>query len=419
MDTSVPLGSVLRQTFSDRAVALTIIVSALGYFVDVFDLLLFSIVRVTSLRDLGVAEADLLPIGVRLLNAQMAGLLLGGFIWGIIGDKYGRVSVLFASIAIYSIGNIATGLVNSVEQYEIWRLITGFGLAGELGVGVTLASELLPKTLRGLGTTFIASVGVFGAIVAVFVADKAGWRDAYIIGGVMGLVLLALRVKVRESGLYKKLETAGKKVSRGNPLVFFRNLHLLRQYAAVVLVGAPIWATVGLFITFTPEFAKDFGMTVSPSTGQAVLYCYVGCTLGCLFSGILSQTLNSRRKAIAIFLGLLVIFTGLFVTVRTDSLPVYYTLCGLLGLGTGYWTMFVQMGAEQFGTNLRATAATSIPNIVRGLTIPIAAGFHFLIPSLGVTGSGVAVMTVVILLAFISLWSVRETFHADLDYTEN
>jgi predicted MFS family arabinose efflux permease len=412
------LKSLLQQLTADKLIVLTLLVSALGYFVDIFDLLLFSIVRLQSLRDLGVAEPDLLGVGIHLLNAQMAGLLLGGLLWGMIGDKYGRISVLFGSILLYSLGSIGNGFVTDVGQYAFLRFITGLGLAGELGICVTLASELLPRAVRGLGTTFIATVGVLGATAAAVVAEKVGWRDAYIIGGIMGFALLVLRLRVRESGLYLKMAEKKKDTKRGKLSLLFFTPDLLRRYITVVLIGAPIWAVVGIFITFTPEFARDFGMTVVPNTGMAVLYCYIGLACGDMFSGLLSQYFASRRKAIAFSLCLLLSFTGLFVTLRSDSLIIYYSLCGLLGFGAGYWAMFVQVGAEQFGTNLRATAATSIPNIVRGLTIPMAAGFHALIPAFGVTGSGMMIVTLAIVLAFAALWQVRETFHADLDYLD-
>lgn len=401
----------------DKAILMTVMVAALGYFVDIFDLLLFSIVRVQSLKDLGVAEADLLATGIRLINTQMAGLLIGGFLWGIVGDRAGRISVLFGSIALYSIANIANGFVTSVDHYAQLRFIAGLGLAGELGAGISLASELLPRTLRGLGTTFIASIGVLGATFAAVVAEFADWRIAYIIGGIMGICLLALRVNARESGLYETLARR-EGVSRGNVLLLFTRPALFKKYLAVILVGAPIWGIVGLFITFTPEFAKDFGMTTIPKAGMAVLSCYAGLAVGDLFSGVLSQFLRSRRKAVAVSLGLLVMFIAVYVGLRHDSLLLYYLSCGLLGLGAGYWAMFVQIGAEQFGTNIRATAATTIPNLVRGLTIPMTAGFHALIPQLGVTGSGLAVMAVAITLALAALFTLKETFDTDLDYLE-
>jgi MFS family permease len=410
--------NLFRQMTADKIIALTILVSALGYFVDIFDLLLFSIVRIQSLKDLGVPEPQLLDVGIHLLNAQMAGLFLGGILWGVLGDKYGRVTVLFGSILLYSVANIGNGFVTGVGQYAVLRFITGIGLAGEFGLGVTLAAELLPKNIRGHGATFIAAVGIPGAVLAKIVSDMIGWREAFIVGGVLGLCLLALRFKMRESGLYNKVAGKEDKIRRGNLMLFFKKPELLRKYLMVVLIGAPIWAAVGIFITFSPEFAKAFGMANIPNPGTAVLSCYAVQVTGGLFIGWLSQRLRSRKKSIFVSMILLTLATIVFVTVRTDSLPVFYGLCALMGIGIGYWAMFAQLGAEQFGTNIRATAATSIPNTVRGLTVPMTAGFHALIPTFGVIGSGLAVMGIAMALAFISLWRVRETFHAELDYVD-
>lgn len=402
----------------DRATFLTILVAALGYFVDIFDLLLFSIVRVDSLKSLGVAAEDILPMGIRLINCQMAGLLVGGILWGILGDRRGRVSVLLGSILLYSLANIANGFVTNVDQYAALRFISGVGLAGELGAGVTLASELLPRKWRGLGTTFIAAIGVSGATFAAVIAGLVDWRVAYIIGGVMGLALLVMRVNVRESALYNTLSAKHEGASRGNFLRLITQWSQLKKLLAVILIGAPLWCVVGLFITFTPEFARDFGMDVIPTAGKAVFFCYFGLAFGDLFSGLLSQWLQSRKKAVAIFLMGLIIVMGLHIMLPHNSLESYYAFCFVMGLFAGYWAMFVQMGAEQFGTNIRATAATCIPNVVRALTIPMTAGFHALIPYLGVTGGGVAVLGVVMLLAFVALATLKETFAADLDYLE-
>lgn len=412
------LKQALRQVTADKMIALTILVSALGYFVDVFDILLFVIVRIQSMKDLGLPEADLLSAGVKLLNMQLWGLLLGGVVFGIAGDKFGRVSVLFASIILYSVANIANGFITNLGQYAALRFIAGFGLAGELGIGVTLVSELLPKNIRGLGTTFVAVIGLLGAIAASAVTSLVDWRTAYIVGGIIGLLLLALRVGVRESGLYKKMDTAKKGPSRGNPLILFKKPVLLMKYVSIVMVGAPVMLIIGVFITFTPEFAKAFGMTVMPNVGKAVLFCYTGLAVGNFFSGIWSQSLASRRKPIGIFLCFLIVSVSVFLTVHVDSLPVYYLFCGILGLNIGYWILFVQAGAEQFGTNLRATVATSIPNFVRGLAIPMTISFKMLIPSIGVVYSGAVVAAAVIFLAFIALWHMEETFHADLDYLD-
>jgi predicted MFS family arabinose efflux permease len=403
----------------DRATLLTIIVAALGYFVDIFDLLLFSIVRVQSLKDLGIEGDGLMSTGVTLINSQMAGLLLGGILWGVLGDRMGRKSVLFGSILLYSVANIANGFVHDVTSYAALRFIAGIGLAGELGAGVTLASELLPRQWRGLGTTFISVIGVLGATVAVAVAELTDWRNAYIIGGIIGLVLLFMRVNVRESGLYSKLMNEAKDVARGNILVFARRPDFLRRMLAVILVGAPLWGVVALFITFTPEFAKDFGMTAMPTAGRAVLFSYIGISIGGAFSGLLSQKLRSRRKSVAVSLVCLALFSALYVSLPYgDSTALYYAVCGLLGLACGYWAMFVQMGAEQFGTNIRATAATSIPNFVRAVTIPATASFRFLIPYTGVTGAGLTIIGFLLVLAFAALLTLKETFDIEMDYLE-
>lgn len=409
------IGAIREIKAIDKAVLMTIVVAALGYFVDIFDLILFSIVRVESLKSLGVADERLLPVGIFLINVQMAGLLVGGFLWGMLGDRMGRVSVLFGSIALYSVANILNGFITDVDQYAVLRFIAGVGLAGELGAGISLASELLPKAIRGLGTTFIATIGVLGATFAAVVVEFTDWRMAYIVGGVMGLALLMLRVNARESTLFTEMERG---ISRGNPLMIFTRWHLLRKYIAVILVGAPIWGVVALFVTFTPEFAKAFGMTDLPKAGMAVLACYAGLAVGDCISGLLSQHLRSRRKAVAVFLVMLSVFIGVYVGTRHDSVMVYYMICGLMGVGAGYWAMFVQMGAEQFGTNIRATAATSIPNMVRATVIPATASFHALIPHLGVIGAGLTVQAGLMLLALAALLSLRDTFAADLDYIE-
>ena len=280
---------------------------------------------------------------------------------------------------------------------------------------MTLASELLPKKWRGLGTTFIATIGVLGATLAAVVAEYTDWRTAYIIGGCMGLVLLALRINVRESTLFSNMKEG---ISKGNVLMLFTRTDTLKRYLAVILIGAPIWGVVSLFITFTPEFAKGLGLSITPKAGTAVLACYAGLAVGDMLSGLMSQFLQSRKKSVAVSFCLTIIFVGLYLFIPHDSLFVYYTLCFLMGIGIGYWAMFVQMGAELFGTNIRATAAISIPNMVRAMVIPITTGFHALVPSLGVVNSGIAVMAVLLMLAFGSLAVVRETFHTDMDYLE-
>src|SRR5678815_49497 len=139
-----------------RGARLAVIVAALGYFVDIYDLLIFGIVRADSLKSIGIApDAQLGPTQL-ILNTQMIALLLGGILWGVLGDKRGRISVLFGSIILYSLANIANGFVHTVPQYAAARFLAGLGLAGELGGGITLVSESLDEKTRGHGTTIVA-----------------------------------------------------------------------------------------------------------------------------------------------------------------------------------------------------------------------------------------------------------------------
>ena len=400
-----------------RAATMAILVAALGYFVDIYDLILFSIVRVSSLRGIGVADDDLLSTGVLLLNMQMGGMLIGGVFWGVLGDKRGRLSVLFGSICLYSVANVLNGFVQSVEGYAVLRLIAGIGLAGELGAGVTLVSELMPRETRGYGTTIIATVGICGAVAAALVGDLFDWRTAYFIGGGLGIALLLLRIGVYESGMFDRLR-AQAHVRRGNFLSLFATRDRARRYVCVILIGVPIWYAVGVLITFSPEFGRALGMAEPPSAGRAVLFAYVGLALGDVASGLASQLLRSRKKIVLAFLALTVVCVALYFTVAARSLTAFYAVCAALGFATGYWAVFVTIASEQFGTNVRATATTSVPNFVRGAVVLLTSAFQAATPALGVVGSGVAVGAVAIVVAFASLAALDETFAKDLDFVE-
>jgi MFS family permease len=392
-------------------------VAALGYFVDVYDLILFSIVRVKSLKSLGLAGDALLNSGVRLLNMQMIGMLVGGILWGVWGDKRGRLSVLFGSICLYSLANIANGLVGSIGAYAACRLVAGIGLAGELGAGITLVSESLPKETRGYGTMIVATIGIFGAVAAVLVGDLFDWRTSFFVGGVLGLALLLLRVGVFESGLYQKLE--GKTLTRGSFRTIFRSGRSALKYLACVGMGLPLWFVVGVLITFSPEFGRALGMAEAPAAGQAVLFCYLGLALGDFLSGMLSQILKSRKKVVFLFLT----FTGVSMAVYLSgvgaSLAGFYTVCFCMGFSVGYWAVLVTVAAEQFGTNVRATVTTTVPNFIRGLLVPLALAFQALKPSMGLIGSASAVGTFCVGGAFLSAIFLEETHHKDLDYFES
>jgi MFS family permease len=400
-----------------RGVYLAIVVAALGYFVDIYDLILFSIVRVPSLRGIGVPDDQLLSQGVLLLNMQMGGMLVGGILWGILGDKKGRLSVLFGSILLYSIANIANGMVTSIPAYATWRLLAGIGLAGELGAGVTLVSELMPPETRGYGTTVIASTGILGAVVAYFVGDLFDWRIAYYVGGAMGLTLLACRVGLAESGMFEGAKQQ-EHVARGRFLWLFTPAARLRKYARVVLIALPIWYVVGVLITFSPEFGRAAGMSEVPNAGRAVMFTYVGLTIGGFASGVLSQRLRSRKRAVSLFMWLTALFVAAYFGAIHASLPVFYGICLLLGVGTGYWTVFMTLASEQFGTNIRATVTTTAPNFVRGAVVPLTAAFQIGQEYVGVRASGAAVGAATMIVAFVALRRLEETYGKSLDYLE-
>ncbi len=394
-----------------------VIVGALGYFVDIYDLLLFSIVRAPSLRSLGVAGDALATQGLTLLNLQMAGMLLGGILWGIIGDKKGRLSLLFGSIALYSVATLANGLVHTVNAYACWRFLAGVGLAGELGGSMTLVSELLPREVRGYGTMIVATVGVFGAVVASLVAEVLDWRTAYMVGGALGLGLLALRIGVAESGMFRRMDTQPG-VIRGNFLSLFTSRERLGRYVSCILIGAPLWYVVGILVTLCPEFAKALGVTGTVTAGRGILWTYLGLTFGDFLTGTLSQLWRSRKKVVGLsFVAVLATVVAYFLC-RGVGAGTFYAVIFCMGLGVGYWAVFVTIGAEQFGTNLRATVATTVPNFARAALIPISLLFGALKTPLGLLPAGLTTGLICLALAAVGLWRLRETYGVDLDYVE-
>ena len=395
-----------------------VIVGALGYFVDVYDLILFSIVRAASLKGLGVPTDQILAKGVLLLNWQMGGMLIGGIFFGMLGDRFGRVALLFGSILLYSIANIANGFVQSIEAYALWRFIAGFGLAGELGGGITLVTEILPKELRGYGTAIVSSVGVFGAVIGGLVAQKVAWQHAYFIGGGLGLCLLVLRMSVAESHMFQQLRTGQAGVSRGNFLMLFNSPARFMKYFRCVLIGIPLWCAIGVLITFSPEISKALDIQGEVKPAQAILFAYLGITFGGYASGHFSQLLGSRRKVLLAF----ILFTALMMIAyflsRGVSSGTFYMVTLLMGFGLGYWTIFITVAAEQFGTNIRATVATTVPNFVRGSTVPLTLAFNYLKPHTGVINSAAIVSAASILIAIWAVLGMEETHGKDLDYIE-
>ncbi|MFC6222137.1 MFS transporter [Hymenobacter artigasi] len=396
-----------------------VVVAALGYFVDIYDLILFSIVRVKSLNDLGIIDkAAVTDRGLFLINMQMGGMLVGGILWGILGDKKGRLSVLFGSILLYSLANIANGFVQTIDQYAWLRLIAGVGLAGELGAGITLVSESLPKEKRGYGTMIVATVGVSGAMLGYWVGEKLGWRNAYFVGGGLGLALLLLRVSVFESGMFRQLQ-AQAAVSRGDFLSLFTNPARLGKYLRILLIGVPLWFVVGILVTLAPEFGRELGLTGEVTAGLAVFWCYFGLVFGDFISGALSQLWHSRNKALQVFLVFCAVLVGVYLFgIEGASPTTFYAVCFVMGISVGFWALFVTVAAEQFGTNLRATVATTAPNFARGAVVGLVPAFKYLSGQLGFVPGAAVLGGISLLVAFWAVSTLPESYGKDLDYVE-
>ena len=395
--------------------SIPVVVGALGYFVDIYDLLLFGIVRKQSLLDLGLSGEQLATVGEDIISIQMIGLLIGGVIWGMMGDKKGRLSVLFGSIILYSLANIANGMVTNTDQYKIVRFIAGVGLAGELGAGITLVSELLPKEKRGIGTSLVAGIGLTGAVVAYFISQTFDWRICYYIGGSLGLLLLLLRISVFESGMFHEVKK--KNISRGNFFMFFTDAERFKKYMASILIGLPTWYVIGVLVTFSDQFGNEFSIEgIAP--GKAIMFAYAGISLGDVSIGFVSQWLKSRKKALYIFYGLTILFIALFFSQNGGSSSQMYWICAGLGFATGFWAIFVTMAAEQFGTNLRATAATTVPNVVRGSLPLIILLFKGLRSNMNYATAGMITGVVVMIIAIVAAINSKETFGKDLNYIE-
>ena len=404
-----------------------IIVAALGYFVDIYDLVLFGMERVASLREIltplypNEAECNnqVALIGSSLLSYQMIGMLVGGIFWGVLGDKKGRLSVLFGSIIVYSIANIANGLVNDTFWYAVLRFVSGFGLAGELGAGITLVSESMRKEDRGLGTTIVASIGLFGAVIAgltTILVDN--WRVSYFIGGGMGLLLLFLRIGVFESGMFAQLKE-NKTVKKGNFFYLFSHHKLLFKYLNIILIAIPVWFVMYFLVQFAPEMAKALGMTDGPKEGKIpIMVAYIGITIGDVMSGLLSQKLRSRKKVLFIFISLTLFFSILYYLFAATSVVVFYTIVFCIGFATGYWAVFMSSASELFGTNIRATVTTTAPNFVRGSVTLMTLGHNYLKPNVGWVNSSIIIGAIVFILAYIACYRLEETFHKDLNYNE-
>jgi len=412
-------------TYSDKpqsqkvstALIWIIIVAALGYFVDIYDLVLFSVVRVASLKGIGITDpAQVTREGLRLLNIQMGGMLAGGFLWGVLGDKRGRLQVLFGSILLYSLANILNGFAHDLVQFGWLRFFAGLGLAGEIGAGITLVTESMSAAKRGYGTMIVGAVGLLGAAVASLVGATFSWQTSFFLGGTMGLVLLVMRIGIQESGMYTRVEKSN--VPRGDLRLLFNSWPRVRRYIYCFCIALPLWFMIGILITLGPEFGQALHIKGHVSAGKGILYTYLGTALGDIFTGLLSQVLKSRKKVVAIFLLMTLGGFFLYLNAFNASLEGYYAICFYLGFSNGFWILFITLSAEQFGTNLRATVATSVPNVVRGSVIPITALFVFLRGYTNILHAALYIGLLTCAIAFVGSRQLAETFGKNLDYDD-
>lgn len=401
---------------SNRNIALAIVASALGFFVDLYDIIIVSVVRTKSLLAVGVPEAELMSKGIWLLNIQMIGMLIGGFLWGILGDKRGRLSVLFGSIVLYSLATFANGFVTSYWMYLVLRFLAGVGLAGELGAGITLVSEQMPQKWRGIGPSIIGSFGMLGAIMGAYIGGKYSWESTYIIGGAIGFALLILRLGVLESGMYEQIKKST--VARGDLSIIFKNKVKLKKYVSIFLLGFPAWYINGVIMTFTPEIAKAMKMTEIPAVSVVFTMYFLGFTFGDISCGFVSQFFKSRKKAITIYLASFGLFLALFFMFAHLSVTLYYSFFFGLGVAAGYTIVLLTLAAEQFGTNIRSTVTTSSLNLIRASLIPQTLAFTFLTPFIGITQSALIIGVFSLGISFWALTNLEETFNKSLDFVE-
>lgn len=402
------------QVSTDKIMNATVLVTALGYLVDVYDMIIFYVLRRTSLMDLGIEGEALTDIGMTMINMQMIGLILGGIFFGILGDKIGRKKCLLGSILVYSLATLACAFVQNVDHYTWLRFIAGFGLAGEVGIGVALITEAMGQKKRGMGVTLFAFIGIGGAVIAGIAAELMDWRTCYIVGGVAGLLLLLTRVLLMESGLFETTKASG--IERGNFLRLIKEPKLGLRYLCCILIGMPIMFVIGVPWALGPEIGEAMGMLFAVKASLTMGIGYAGMMVGDVVAGLISQKLGSRRKTVFIFIIIASISIGAFLMQRELSLFDYYVFCAWLGFTIGYWVNLITIAAEQFGTNLRATVAASVPNLARATLVPMNLLLGWLKPEHGILTSAGIVAVLAVVIALLALTQIRETFHEDMNY---
>lgn len=402
-------------SFSAKEVKM-IILAAAGYFVDIYDLLIFSSERVESLEEIGVPVQNMKSVALMLQNYQMAGLIAGGFIFGMLADKLGRVRVLFASILLYSFANLGNAFVTTVPVFAAFRFIAGLGLAGELGIALSWISESLQRNQRTIATMIVSAIGLCGGITAAIVSSLLHWQTSYIIGGLMGLLLLGFRITVQESELYKK--TKHESLQKGNLIQLFSNKSQMARFTLCVLSGAPSFIFMSIYVTLAPEFATAFNITGKISVSHAIMVYLIAFTVSDILCGLLSRMLQQRKAALLIYVMIQTLAVGFFFLVPPITSTDLYMRCVFLGFSVGYWGILITNSLEQFGTNIRATVATSTSNLIRGITIPATIVFSLVASSLGIIASGMIIGFSLIAISVISILLLEDKFENDLNFAE-
>jgi MFS family permease len=395
---------------------LMISVAALGYFVDLYDMLIFSSERVEALGSIGVAKQKMGEVGLMLQNYQMLGLVIGGFLFGILADKFGRLRVLFASILLYSVANIGNAFVTNVPAFAVARLIAGIGLAGELGVALSWISESLKPQQRTIATTIVSAFGLLGGVVAAIMATHFHWQTSYMIGGIMGLVLLAFRVSLNESKLFEQTRQSSAK--KGNLFQLLSNKKQLKKFVLCVLSGAPAFVLLSIYVTLAPEFGAAFGITEQISVAHGIMVFLIVFAMSDVACGLLSKIMRKRKTPLLIFACLQILSIGYYLLVPPQTVEAFYFRCMLLGFSAGYWGILITNSLEQFGTNIRATVATSTPSLIRGMTIPASIFFTVVSKQTSLVTAGAIVGFSLVAISIVSILLLDDKFENDLNFME-
>jgi MFS transporter, putative metabolite:H+ symporter len=381
-----------------------------GYFIDIFDLVLFSTLRISSFEELKITDPTYWT--VVFFNLQMTGILVGGIFWGKMADIKGRSWSFMGTILVFSIANIINGLTSSLTVYGICRFIAGFGLAGEMGSGIALICEKVPDEKRSLYLGFVSSLGCIGAVLSGWLGDIVYWRYLFIGSGFAGILLTLLRKNLLEPDLFRK--TATLNIPRGQWKTLFQSPPDLIRFILLIFLGIPMWYIIGILWSFSTEMTSTIGLNIFTS-GQAILWGYVGVWMGDMLMPFVSQFLKSRIFTIQICLIMMLLGVIYLFQFQPHSLLSFQLTHIFLGFTIGYWAVYATLCGESFGTNIRALTSTSLPSLIRFSSIPMMIIYQYgrdeneLNIALGM---GLTVLCI----SMITTYFIKDTFQKDIDF---